>query len=1603
LVKERLGAASDRFSGPHSKQQEKSVSNGIAYNGGVKMKNRFVPNKTLIQLLCLFIVVLLCSLAVGPAQAYENPKAEGRGINSPPQTGSIRITLEPESIISAGAQWRYRLSTESSWSAWLNNGSTAGGLAAGEYVLDFKPIAGWIAPQNFHIILGEGEAKSSTIMYTELGGNIIVTINPAEAVSAGAQWRLPDSSYLYWVNSGSGLTNLQPGTYTLEFKEIAGWDRPANFNISIVYGQTVSFSGTYTRQTGSLRVVILPAEAVAEGAQWRRIRTETWHDSGYTETGVPVDNNCVIEFKTLPGWNYPVLVARRIEKDQTAVLTQSYSRPTGTFRVNIEPSAAINAGAQWRHRRLGENNWSEWHNHDYVITNLISCAMQVEYKELPGWIRPFFAQVEHHTDAATAITGTYTMNMGSLLVNIAPAAARTAGAFWRLAGKTGWLNSGLTVQYIPAGDWTIEFFEPAAWKAPTNVIVRINKDQTTTYYAVFTEERGSIQVTIQPQGVVAAGAQWRRVGTLTWFDSGYLETDVPAGECTLEFKDVQYWRGPGEQRITVSNAQTTSYTATYTSTLPGGSFNVTIAPQEALSAGAKWRYVSQDQTVTSSWYDSGQAVSSVPPGQYTVQFLDITNWAAPDARSLTVSPSLTTYVNATYEILRGSLKVYMLPKDVPGLGARWRRVGTSTWRTNGYTETNIPAQAYDIEFKDVAGWIRPENQQTQVAAGQTNQLTATYTQAVGSLTVTLTPLGAVNSGAAWRRTVNVKPWYQSGQTEQKVAAGDYIVIFKDVEGYTKPADVSVGITVGQNTAITAAYTYITGAMRIAVQPQEAAAAGAGWRRKGTDKWNESGYTEAGLPPGFHQVEFKDIGGWTKPTDRNVEIRANQTTDETAIYTNPNQPGSLTVTIEPQEAADEGAKWRVLRAGESAYSQWYESGRTLDGFAPGDLTIEFLNVFGWRKPDNTGFTVLPGEDKTFTATYISVKGTLTVNIGPSGAVQAGAKWRPAGTTSWRDSGYSELLPTGNYTVEFSDLQGWNKPAGRQVSIAAGQTTTVNESYSQAVQAGSLTVTIEPQEAVAAGAKWRMAKTVQWYDGGYTLGDIVNDSFTVEFMTIPGWDTPASRNVTINQGQIITITGTYVRQTGSLSVSVTPSEATKAGAKWRIAGSEEWHGSGDEIGYLPPVAHTVEFNTLSGWDKPENISITVIPGRIARGTGAYTRQTGALTLTLSPQAAVDAQARWRRSGTSVWRSSGFVEKNLAVNDYTIEFKEIKGWKTPSDLAVLVEANSTTSVDQAYSPLPATLTVTITPDAALAAGALWRLTGTASWQESGYTEADAPLGNQTVEFADVTGWDKPADKSIAVKPGQALKISAAYIPRKASLVVTIEPQEAFSAGARWRLKGTSQWRTSGYLLSNLDAGSRTVEFKAVQGWDKPTDLQIELQPGGTASGNGVYVLQNGTLVVTIKPQVVVGAGAKWRRVGMGVWRDSGTQEQHIEPGTYQVEFTDVQDWAKPADQEVTVRPGQETAITVVYASQTGALKVDLRPRGAVNDGAKWKLAGTDTWYDDGHTLSDLPMGNYTIKFKNVQGWIKPEDVEVIVSPGKTATAVGRYTRPKETQRSK
>ncbi len=450
---------------------------------------------------------------------------------------------------------------------------------------------------------------------------------------------------------------------------------------------------------------------------------------------------------------------------------------------------------------------------------------------------------------------------------------------------------------------------------------------------------------------------------------------------------------------------------------------------------------------------------------------------------------------------------------------------------------------------------------------------------------------------------------------------------------------------------------------------------------------------------------------------------------------------------------------------------YEGGHSVEivGYDDGLQCFIAKNSWGTGWGENGYFRIAYGELNTkvqfgyYTLAYEGYNGTvvesgaLSVTINPTSAIGAGAKWRVDNGT-WRDSGtIASGLAVGQHTVDFLPITGWTTPANQTVTIENGKTTSTSGTYVQSTSAGSLTVVISPVKARQAGARWRVDGGV-WRTSGTTVSNLTAGQHTVEFNTISGWTTPANQTVTVVAGQTASTSGTYVQQSGygSLTVTISPEDAVSAGAQWRVD-SGVWRNSGTTVSGLAVGTHTVDFSSIAGWSTPSTVSVTIVSDQNTAASGTYIQLFGSLCVTLTPQSATNAGAKWQVDG-GTWRESGMTATNLTVGIHTVSFSNVTGWITPATQTVSISDGQTATAQGAYAQL-GSLTVTITPEEAVSAGGMWRVDG-GQWRSSGTIASNLTPGAHTVEFLRIKGWYKPSRVSVTVPSGGTAVVSIRYV---------------------------------------------------------------------------------------------------------------------------------------------------------------------------------------------------------------------------------------------------
>jgi hypothetical protein len=141
-----------------------------------------------------------------------------------------------------------------------------------------------------------------------------------------------------------------------------------------------------------------------------------------------------------------------------------------------------------------------------------------------------------------------------------------------------------------------------------------------------------------------------------------------------------------------------------------------------------------------------------------------------------------------------------------------------------------------------------------------------------------------------------------------------------------------------------------------------------------------------------------------------------------------------------------------------------------------------------------------------------------------------------------------------------------------------------------------------------------------------------------------------------------------------------------------------------------------------------------------------QCGTLQVTIAPSDAASAGAAWLADG-GPWQPGGAMVE-LPAGPHTVQFSNIAGWNTPSNLVVTITNGFLTTAMGNYTGQGGTLQVTITPPDAVSAGAEWQVDGGA-WETNGATAA-LSAGAHTLQYSNIAGWNTPSNQIVTITNG-------------------------------------------------------------------------------------------------------------------------------------------------------------------------------------------------------------------------------------------------------------
>ena len=165
-------------------------------------------------------------------------------------TGSVQVTLGPAGAITAGAQWNV------DGGVWQSSGATVTGLSPGSHDVYFNTVAGWGSPVSAPVTITASTTTPVTGTYLQLAGSLTVELTPADALAAGAQWKVGGGA---WQSSGATVGGLTVGSgYTVNYNTLSAWATPPSASVTISSNGATTATANYLQQAGAPFMTLAP-------------------------------------------------------------------------------------------------------------------------------------------------------------------------------------------------------------------------------------------------------------------------------------------------------------------------------------------------------------------------------------------------------------------------------------------------------------------------------------------------------------------------------------------------------------------------------------------------------------------------------------------------------------------------------------------------------------------------------------------------------------------------------------------------------------------------------------------------------------------------------------------------------------------------------------------------------------------------------------------------------------------------------------------------------------------------------------------------------------------------------------------------------------------------------------------------------------------------------------------------------------------------------------------------------------------------------------------------------------------------------------------------
>lgn len=572
-----------------------------------------------------------------------------------------------------------------------------------------------------------------------------------------------------------------------------------------------------------------------------------------------------------------------------------------------------------------------------------------------------------------------------------------------------------------------------------------------------------------------------------------------------------------------------------------------------------------------------------------------------------VFTSYTPSLSAAYtpKPMSAALRATLVPPEANG---QWRFPWEFGWHNSGDTVTNLVEGNYEIEFRNLPGWLAIPIQPVQVTSGGTTIITNVYYLTIsasdpnstpGSLTVFLGPTPP--GGAGWRFLGGNGPFFNTGYSTN-LLPGTYLVEFAPVSGRITPQSQTVLVHPGLPSFLSVNYLLAATPPANVYLPFPVP----------TNQIND----ETTFPFGFNGQLQSDNGyGSGVAVAANVVLTAAHLVfnDQTLAYVSHaywffrREAG----VAEPLPQAARG--WYVLSGYAAQRTNDLQSGYSPDqstppsrnvdvaalyfplpvagggygGYLPSDtvpnswLTGNALKMLTGYPVDGSQFgnaSIMPGtmyqtEPQTYPLAIAAdpVPGQQEVYVAPwflsypgnSGGplyVQFNGYYYPAavylGTLFSGSQPYASVVRAIDSSVvnmitlaQTLGDSGTNNTGGGVITIIPSQD--INVSHPGYVQ-----FQLAPPAAVQAGAGWRLQGDATYSNiTNFTRAVTSTNAFMVEFKPVSGWNLPTNQSVVVVSGVLLTnlafytVTNPIMQLNSILGLGITGTTGTSYRIEYR----------------------------------------------------------------------------------------------------------------------------------------------------------------------------------------------------------------------------------------------------------------------------------------------------------------------------------------------------------------------------------------------------------------------------------------------------------------------